>query len=98
MATAAKKPQARTVTVTLPEPWTGWTATLLATFSLKVVADLQSGDTDRIIAAWDAVCIEHNFPDDDGGVAESAKTVCDEEAMAKAVQLWLEARAALPPR
>jgi hypothetical protein len=98
MATAAKRPESRTVTVNLPEPWVGWTATLRVTFPLKRLQDLQSGDFDRIAEAWDAICVEHNFPDDEGGVAASAATVCDYDAVGKAITLWSEAMATLPPR
>jgi hypothetical protein len=60
----AKRPAARTVTVSVTEgDFAGWEATARADFPARLLADLQSGSIDRIIGVLDAIVTDHNFPD-----------------------------------
>lgn len=52
----------RTVTVDLPAPFAGWTATAYADFSFGDLSALSSGDPERILVSLDRIVIDHNFP------------------------------------
>lgn len=67
--TVAPRPAARTVHVTGSGEFAGWEATARADFPAKVLADLQSQSVERIMAALDAIVIEHNLPNMDGELA-----------------------------
>ena len=73
---AAKRPAPRTVTVTVEKgDFEGWEATARADFPAALLADLQSGSIDRIIAVLDSIVVEHNMPDSEDGVAASMAQV-----------------------
>lgn len=60
----ASRPAARTVSVTIASgDFAGWEATARADFPARLLADLQSGSIERIIAVLDAIVVDHNFPD-----------------------------------
>lgn len=71
MSTVAPRPASRTVTVALTGEFAGWELTARADFPAAFLADLQSGQMDRIIAVLDTIVVEHNFPTTDGTLAAS---------------------------
>jgi hypothetical protein len=72
MRKAAKRPAARTVTATIEAgEFAGWSATAKADFPARVLSDLQSGNVDRLVAALDAIIIDHNMPDTNDEIAAS---------------------------
>lgn len=62
----AKRPEARLVTARAPEdgPFAGWEATARGDFRAELLADLQSGQIERIIRVLDAIVVDHNMPND----------------------------------
>lgn len=66
----AGRPAPRTVEVTGSGDFAEWACTARADFPARVLADLQSGSIDRIMAALDVIVVEHNFPDSAGELAE----------------------------
>jgi len=73
----ATRPAPRTVDVSLngDSPYSGWSATVRADFPARVLADLQSGNVERILRALDVIVVSHNFPNADGELAESMADV-----------------------
>ena len=59
---AAKRPQRRQVHVVLSGEFDGWEATAWADFPAKLIADLASGNVERVIGVLDAIIIDHNMP------------------------------------
>lgn len=68
---AAKRPLARVVEVTLAGDFDGWYVKAKADFPARLLADLQSGDLERIYKVLDVIVIEHNLPNDQDEVAAS---------------------------
>jgi hypothetical protein len=67
---AAKRPQARTVSVKLEAgDFAGWEAMARADFPARLLGDLQSGSIDRIIGVLDAIVVDHNLPDANDEIA-----------------------------
>lgn len=93
----AKRPASRTVDVTLGGDYAGWEATCRADFPAKLIADLQAGSLDRIIAALDAIVIDHNFPNDADEIAATLAEV-DYVALGMLAQELTDALAKLPNR
>lgn len=94
---AGKKISRRQVTATLEDPYEGWTLTIWADFSARLLADLQSGDVARILSFLEAVTIDHTLPDDTGEIAKSLGDV-DYQGLLKVAEAAMEAIARLPPR
>jgi hypothetical protein len=61
----AKQPERRFVTFVLTGDYEGWEGAARADFKIKIVADLDSGQMDRVIPALDSIVTDHNFPDAD---------------------------------
>jgi hypothetical protein len=73
---AAKRPAARTITVTIAEgEYEGWEATARADFPASVLVDLESGRISRVIAALDAIVVDHNLPNAKDELAASMTEV-----------------------
>lgn len=92
------KPDFRTVDVSLPAPFEGWTATLKAEgISARVLIELQSGDEARAMNATKLLVVKHNFLTSTG---EPAEDVLDApmEALGAMLLAWNTAVLALPPR
>jgi hypothetical protein len=67
----ARKPAPRTVTVTIEQgDFEGWSATARADFPARLIVDLNSGDLTKIFAVLEQIIVEHNMPDEQGGIAE----------------------------
>lgn len=97
--TAAAAPARRTVTGRVSTgPFTGWEVTGHVDFPARVLADLQSGNLDRLLPALDKIVTEHNLPDADGKVAQSMADVVPYDGMLEVAGALLEAITALPPR
>lgn len=76
MSKVAKRPEARTVTVTISEgEYASWEATARADFPARVLSDIESGKIDRIMAALDGIIVSHNMPGSDGELAASMADV-----------------------
>ena len=67
---AAKRPAPRTVHVVLTGDYEGWECTARADFPARVLENFQSDSMERIMAALDAIILDHNFPNDQDEVAE----------------------------
>lgn len=94
---AAKKPEARTVTVDVPG-FPEWQCTARADFPAKILADLQSDQIDRIFSALDAVILDHNFPDMAGDIAAAMTEVDPYEGALAAAAAVFDAFGKLPNR
>lgn len=94
----AAKPKPRMVEVKLNSEYTGWVATARADFPARVLADLQSGQMDRIIPALDIIIVHHNMPDIDGNVAASMGDVDPYDGMIKMAGAIFDAIGSLPNR
>lgn len=94
----AKQPARRTVTVTLAGEFEEWAFTARADFRAKVIADLQSGDMDRIIRALDSVLVDYNFPDADTGELADGMGNVDTEGLGAVLDGLFDAIGKLPNR
>ena len=95
---AQSKPQFRTVDISLPAPFEGWTATMKAEgVPARVFIELQSGDVERAMTAVEKLVLKHNYLNDLG---EPAASVLDApmDALSATISAWSEAVQALPPR
>jgi hypothetical protein len=95
---SAKKPEFRTVEVTLAAPFEGWKATMKAEgVPARVFIDLQSGNVERAMHAVERLIVDHNFLTETG---EEAESVLDApmDALTDTISKWSEAVSALPPR
>ena len=73
---AAPRPEPRTVDVAVVKgDFVGWEATARADFPARILADLQSSDIARIMAALDVIVVSHNFPDSTGEIAAAMADV-----------------------
>lgn len=96
---AAKRPQPRTVTVTIAKgDFEGWEATAKADFRAGLLGDLQSGSIDRIIKVMDAIVIDHNMPDSEDEVAKSMGDVDPYSGMVELATAIFDAIGKLPNR
>lgn len=67
---AAKRPAPRTVEVTIEDgDFAGWWAIARADFPARLVAGLESGKIASVLAALEAIIVEHNMPDSTGEIA-----------------------------
>lgn len=96
-AKIAHKPAERTVTVTGTGEWSTWQATAKASFPARLLADLQSGNIDRIVTALDTIIVEHNFPGIEGKAEHMADVDPYEGLFAVAGEVF-DAISRLPPR
>ena len=95
----AKGVARRTATFGMPAPYDGWEATVYADFKAGTVADLTSGELDRVLRALDKVVISHNFPDaDDDTIIAASFSDIDMDALNVVVDAMLDAIAKLPKR
>ena len=95
---SAKKPEFRTVEVSLAAPFEGWKATMKAEgVPARVFIDLQSGNVERAMHAVERLILDHNFLTETG---EEAESVLDApmDALTDTISKWSEAVSALPPR
>ena len=95
---AAKRPAPRTVTITLSGDYEGWECTARADFPARVLEDFQSASMTRIMAAMDAVIIDHNFPDSTDEIAQSMSDVDPVGGVTAAADAIWTAIGALPSR
>lgn len=95
----AKRPEGRTTEVEVTEgAYAGWWCRIRADFPAKLVADLQSGQVDRILSALPRIMLEHNFPRlDDGELAADLGDVDFNGLVAVTTQAF-DRIAKLPPR
>lgn len=96
----ARRSPPRTVEILLNGggPFDGWAATCRADFPSRWIRDLESGDIDRMMGAMDKIVLDHNFPDEEG---ELAQTMADVDPWTGLVAVMGELTAAigrLPPR
>jgi hypothetical protein len=96
---AAKRPAPRTITITVPDgDFEGWTATARADFPARVLADLESGKMDRLLAALDAIIVSHNFPDSGDGIAATMADVDPYPGLLAVAGLIFDGLGKLPSR
>lgn len=96
---AARRPAPRTVTVTVKDgTFEGWEATARADFPAALLADLQSGDIDRIMTVLDAVILDHNMPNSQDEIAATMAEVDPYSGLMEIANLVFDAIAKLPNR
>ena len=96
---AAKRPAPRTVSVTVEGgDFAGWEATAKADFPAGLLADLQSGSIQRIIAVLDAIVIDHNMPDKDDEIAKTMSEVDPYTGLMEVATAVFDAIGKLPNR
>ena len=95
----AHRPAARTVSITIDKgDFAGWEATARADFPARLLADLQSGNIERIIGVLDAIVVDHNFPNKDDELAASMGDVDPYTGLMAAAGEIFDAIAKLPNR
>lgn len=95
----ARKPAPRTAEATVSEgPYAGWYVKVRADFPAKLLAELQSGNIDRITAALDSIVVEHNLPGTDGTLAKSMADVDPYDGLFTLAGVAFDAIGKLPPR
>ena len=95
---AAKRPVARTVSVSLGGEYEGWECTAKADFPARVLERIQSDQMTDIMAALDSIVIEHNFPDENDKVAASMSDVDPIGGVIEAASAIMDAIGKLPNR
>lgn len=96
---AARRPEPRTVTYTVDDGlYEGWSAVMKADFPAAVLADLQSGEMDRVIRALDRIVVDHNFPGEDGELASGMAEVDPYDGLLTMASGLFDALASLPNR
>jgi hypothetical protein len=95
----AGRPAGRTVDVEIEAgDYAGWAATARADFPARVVADLQSGDIDRVLSALDRIVVSHNMPGTDGELAPAFSDVDPYQGMLAVAGAIMSAIQKLPNR
>lgn len=92
------KPAPRTIRVDLPAPFVGYYVVAKADFPARVLSDLQSGDFDRALEAFDRIVVEHNLTDEDGAKPASLLDADPFDAVRLALEAWGAELGKLPPR
>lgn len=96
---AAKRPAARTVTVTVAEgDFAGWSATARADFPARLVEGLESGKIAEVLGVLEVIIVEHNMPDEHDDVAAHLSDVDPYAGLLAVANLIGEAIAKLPNR
>jgi hypothetical protein len=86
---AAPRPEGRTATYPLEEPFTGWTFTARLDFPARYLEEMQSGDLLRVCRAMDTyLIVAHNFPGIDGTPAPSMLDVWPVDGVLAALRAW----------
>lgn len=94
----ADAPEARIVTVEGSGAFVGWQATARADFPARVLIDLRSGSIPSILAGVDAIVLAHNFPDGEGGIAQSMLDVVPYDGAMHMAEAIFDAIGKLPNR
>jgi hypothetical protein len=95
----ASRPAVRTVDIAIDKgDFAGWEATARADFPARLLADLQSGQIERIIAVLDAIIVDHNFPNSQDELAERMGDVDPYAGLMEAASAVFDAIAKLPNR
>lgn len=92
------KPAPRTIRVDLPAPFIGYYVIAKADFPARVLSDLQSGDFDRALGAFDRIVVEHNLTDENGVKTVSLLDADPFAAVQLALEGWGSELGKLPPR
>jgi hypothetical protein len=95
---AAKRPVPRTVTVIGKGDFAEWECTARADFPVRLIEDLSSGDPTKIMKVFDAIIVDHNFPDINDEIAESMSDVDPWTGLAEMAGNVFEAIHKLPNR
>ncbi len=89
MSENTPKPVAqRTARIDLPEPFAGRYVVARLDFPARVLIELQSGEFERTINAFNAIVVEHNLPDSNGEKAESLLDADPFKMVERAIELW----------
>ena len=95
----AKRPAARVAEITVKAgPYAGWWAKIRADFPARILAEFNSGDIDRVLAAFASLVVEHNLPDSSGELATDLMDVDPYGGLVAIAAEVADAIAALPPR
>lgn len=94
----ATRPAPRTVQVKGTGDYADWECTVRADFPARIVGDLESAKVDRIIAAFDSIIVDHNFPDSAGDLAVTMADVDPYDGLLTMAGLAFDAIGKLPPR
>lgn len=94
-----KRPERRTVDVEIADgAYQGWAATIYADFSVRTLAELQSGQLDRIVPAFAKIVVSHNFPDESGAIAAELVDVDPYDGLLRVAAEAFKTIERLPPR
>lgn len=91
-------PAPRTIRIDLPAPFEGYYVVAKVDFPARVLTDLQSGDFERAIGAFQRITLDHNLPDDTGNKAADFMDVDPFDMVRLALEAWGEGLGKLPPR
>lgn len=95
---AAKRPEQRTVTVTLTGEFAGWEATARADFPARWLAEFDTADFAKFTTFMERIVLDHNMPDSEDNVAASMADVDPSDGLVKMCDAVLDAIGALPKR
>lgn len=95
---AARRPAARTVSITLEGDFEGWQATARADFPARWLAELDPNDMPTFTTFMDRIVISHNLPDSNDEVASSMADVDPYDGLIRMGDAIVEAIAKLPKR
>lgn len=76
----------------------GWEATARADFPAGYLADLDSGELDRIIAVLEKIITDHNMPDATDEIAKTLRDVDPYDGLLEISQAIFDAIGKLPNR
>jgi hypothetical protein len=94
----ARRPDPRTVQVSLDGDFDGWQATARADFPAGWLVDLASGDLARIVNVLDRIILDHNLPNSDDQLAEKMADVDPYEGLLAIATAVFDAIGTLPKR
>jgi hypothetical protein len=92
----ARRPEPRTVDIKLDGELGGWEFTAKVDFPAKWLTDLGT-DLGAVVAVLDRIVIDHNFPGEDGELAESMGDV-DATSLGQVTAALQRAMGTLPNR
>jgi len=78
----------RTARIELPEPYAGRYVVARLDFPARVLIELQSGDFERTLVAFDGIIVEHNLTDANNALVGSLLDADPFKMVEKAIELW----------
>jgi hypothetical protein len=95
---AGGRPAPRTIEVSGLGEFADWWCRARVDFRTGWLADLSSGNVERIVAALGRIILEHNFPAESGEIAETLDDVDPYDGLMHVAGELADALGKLPPR